>query len=136
MTTPETSNQHPIWEGAIVGFLFAVEHGLVPPEAVIPTMSQMCVDFVREGMLADFGELQTYLRGKDAIVQLVAKPFKLEEMPRPDLRVADVITGEPRGHWLMISVGPVEAAGQLVALETTHEANEAALAQDTGMLTI
>jgi len=136
MTTPETSNSHPIWEGAIVGFLGAVEADLLPSDQIIPTMGQVCRELMQAEMLTSLGELQQYLRQREALVQLVAKPFRQEEMPRSDIRCVDVVTGEPRGHWLMVSVGPQEATRQLQAMAVSDEVNEAALANDTGMFVI
>ena len=131
---PEQSERHPMWEGAIVGFLFAAESGLIPEEEIIPSTSQVCLELLQSGMLTDLGELQGYLRGRESFIQLVARPFKPEEMSHPGIRCADAVTGEPRGHWLMISLGTAEAAQQLQDLAMSDEVNETTLTHDTGML--
>lgn len=135
---PEVSGQHPIWEGAVVGFLFAAEHGLVPPEEIIPTMGQVCLELMQQGMLADLGELQAYLRNRSAFVQLVAQPFVAEQFSQPGIKCIDMLTGETKGHWLMVSVSAdgSEVKRQLKRLGISDHANEALLAYDTGMLII
>lgn len=132
----ENGVEHPVWEGAIVGFLYAIESGMIAQEKIIPGMGQVCTELIQQGFLTDYGELQSYLRNRESLIQLVAQPFREEEMPRPDIRCVDVLTGEPRGHWLMVSVGSEEAGFQLQVLGRSHGTNEAILANDTGMLVV
>ena len=138
MSNPEIPQEHPIWEGALVGFLFAAEKGLIPRDQIIPQMGQVCVELMKGGMLNNFGELQTYLRKRGAYVQLVAQPFVQSEMPQPNIRCVDPVTNESRNHWLMVSAGPdgAEVTAQLQRLSMSHEVNEATLANNTGMLVI
>jgi hypothetical protein len=58
MSDPEISQPHPIWEGAVVGFLGAVELGLIARDQIIPMMGQVCQELIAGEMLGDFGELQ------------------------------------------------------------------------------
>lgn len=70
----EASAKHPKWEGAVAGLLFAVEWGLIDPNDIGITMSNICINLLRSGMLANLGEVQTYLRERNAPVQLIAAP--------------------------------------------------------------
>lgn len=136
MSTPEKFQSRPIWEGAVVGFLCAVEFGVVARDQIIPSMGQICRELISGEMLTDLGELQRYLRQQEAIVQLVAHPFRKEEMGHQDIDCRDILTEEQRSHWLMVSVGRQEAAAQLQALAMSDEMNETTLANHTGMLVI
>lgn len=126
------NREHPIWEGAVVGFLYAAENSLIAREKVLPTMGQICVELVRSDMLDNFGDLQKYLRKRDAVVQLLAQEFKPEA--RPGYGCVDVRTGEPKKHWLMISAGRDEIIHQFYVLGVSHEVNETTLRKSTGML--
>jgi len=136
MSDKEIIDNHPIWEGAVVGLLGAVEQGMLSRDQIIPAMAQVCKELLESEMLANLGVLQQYLRQHEAIVQLVARPFKLEDIPRSDMRCIDIVTHEPRGHWLIVSVGHHEAAMQLQALAVSNEVNEYRLTNDTGMLAV
>jgi len=135
MSTPESSQSHPIWEGAVLGFLGIVEQRAVQQEAVIQRMGQLCAELIQSQWLPDLGQLQGYLRGRDAAVQLIAQPFYPGTFG-PDITCVDLATREPRSHWLMVSVGAAEAAVQLQRLGNSDEVNEMLLAHDTGMLSL
>lgn len=111
---------------------------MIDRNSIIPTMSQLCTDLLQNDMLDDLGSLQSYLRQSSAFVQLVAMPFNKAEITQPNIRCIDVITGETRGHWLMVSVGEngSEAERQLNLLHMSHEVNETILRRDTGRLAI
>ncbi len=134
MSNPEHASIHPIWEGAIVGFLGAIESGMVPQEKVVYETTRVCQELLMSGMLGNLGVLQTYLRQRDAAVQLAAYPFKPEEMPRPDVVSKDPATGETRSHCLMVSLGPEAIQKLLQTFGVSHEVNEATLTYDTGIL--
>jgi len=134
MSNPEQSQSHPEWEGAIVGFLEAVENGIIPESQITLAATHVCHDLIKNGLLGNFGELQQYLRQRGASVQLIAQPFKLEAMPRSDLVCKDPITNEPRGHCLLIAVGVSDLEARLSALKMSDEINETALARDTGLV--
>lgn len=136
MESYEQIQPQPIWEGAIVGFLGGVELGLVSRESIIPTMGQICQELITTGALADLSELQQFLRQRNAEIQLVAQPFRQEEMPRQDIRCVNIVSGEPKSYYMMVSVGPQEAKTQLQLLKMSDEVNEATLANDTGFLVI
>jgi len=134
------TDEHPMWEGAIVGLLGGVETGIVPPEQVIALTGQVCVELLQSGYLSDLGTLQRYLRERNAVIQLVARPFKAKTAATPGTRCLDVVTREPKGHWLMVCVGGgperTEVRDRLRELAMSDEVNEQALTHDTGMLVV
>lgn len=138
MTSPENESEHPIWEGAIVGLLFAVDNNLLPMEHALGATSQVCVDLIRGNMLPDLGTLQRYLRLREATVQLVSQPYDPHSPGLSQFQPVDIRTGEVRSHWMMVSVGErgAEAQRQLGRLGISNDQNETLLARDTGMLTI
>lgn len=148
MSSPDFEPEvHPMWEGAIVGFLYAVEHGLICRESdddeinrqeIIMQTGKLVLELVQADLLADLGELQAYLRRRQALIQLIAKPFDRDEFEVPGVRCLDMKTKQSRGHWLMVSLGynggETEAQTQLRALAMSNDVNETALRLDTGML--
>lgn len=102
-------------------------------------MEEFVKNLVRRDMLEDLGELQRYLRGLQASVQLVAYPFDEEKFEGTDIGCIDVKTGEPRSHFLSVAAGrrdedETEVYARLRELFRSHEANEAILSDDTGFL--
>lgn len=136
MTNYETSDQHPVWEGAIVGFLAAVETGLIPPDAIITEMSGVYMDLVTQGLLTDPGELQRYLRTNQSPIQMVALVFRPEQISLPGVECVDILTGEPRGHYLSITTDIKTTRLESSTLIMSDEVNETALTRDTGVLVI
>ena len=125
-------NEHPVWEGAVVGYLYAAKNRLIPREAIIPQMTQVCMELIRSEMLDNLGNLQGYLRKRNSIVQLIAQKFKPNEIP--GLKCVDIYDDEARSHWMMVSFGHKEIASQFARLGVSHEVNETTLRQDTGIL--
>ena len=144
MFTPEHPNATPVWATEFDKFISDAVAGRIAesPELIIAATGSLCMLLLQEKSLGNLGELQTYLRQENALIQLVAHPFGPKAVATPNgslvnLRCLDAVTDEPRGHWLMVCL--VEPNGdeirtQLSNLSMSDEINETTLARDTGFL--
>jgi hypothetical protein len=128
----------PPWETPFSGFLYVVEQGLLVGGEEV-AMEEFVKNLVRRDILEDLGELQRYLRGLQASVQLVAYPFDEEKFEGTGMGCVDINTGEPRGHFLSVAAGhrdqdETEVYARLRELFRSHKANESTLRRDTGFL--
>ncbi len=128
----QSETQHPMWEGAVSGMVTAIGWGLIAREDAPLTVKNVCISLRQEGWLDNLGELQRYLRKRQAIVQLFAKQFNPGEIHGTSC--LDVVTGEPKEYYLMITFGTQDIEARRNTLGLSHEVNETTLARQTGVL--
>ena len=144
MSSPEQSNHKPVWATEFDIFIRDALAGRVAKESelIIAATGSLCMLLLQEKTLSNLGELQTYLRQEQALIQLVAHPFDPTVIATPNgtlvnLRCLDAVSDEPRGHWLMVCLVEPDGAeirSQLANLSMSDEINETTLARDTGFL--
>lgn len=126
----------PIWEGAITGFIGALEVGLIQArsEEIFAMMGQVITELMQAGMLTDLSEVQRYLEERDAYLQMFAVPAS-EGVPFA-CEVVDILTGEPRDHWLSFSYGREAIVRYREENSINSKHNLEMLRDRTGMLKI
>jgi hypothetical protein len=126
--------EHPVWEGAIVGFLAVAESGLLPEDESREQVAILViVEIQQAGWLNNLGELQRYLKRHSAPLQLTAVPFSAYQLPT-GVEPRDPITGELKGYCLVVSFD-TEATQQYRAhAQLSDEMNEQLLTHDTGIM--
>ena len=133
MRTPETPDEPLMWEGVINDLLFRADFPhfkTTDSENVQLQMYDMCVLLVRERYAASFAEIQTYLRKREATLQIIAYPFS----PAPEVACLDLRDDTSRTRWPHIVHGKEAIASQLTALNLSDVQNEELLTNETGIL--
>lgn len=122
------------WLNAIGGMLGAIESGGTPIEHINPAkVGSFVLLLLRDGGLANLGDLQAFLVKRKSPVQLTAMP--IAECPLPEgLCAVDPITTESKSHWLKITVDVIgdESKQQRALAGLTQEDNIERLRTDTG----
>lgn len=128
--------EEPIWVGAIVGFIGALEVGIIQarPEQIFATMGQILKELMDAGMLTDLSEVQRYLEDHDSYMQMFAMPAR-DGVPL-GCEVVDMLTGETRDHWLSFSYGRAEIVRYRAENGIDSEHNLRMLRDRTGIMII
>ena len=127
----------PSWADEVDWFLLSADFGMTDPQEVRLGMERLYIGLLAARDITDFGMLQTYLREKDADVQLSATPYDAHASPA--LICVDPVSGSSRDYEVKICQGrerehllryPLTEADVCLS----HDVLEMILRHDTGIV--
>ncbi|HSX29791.1 MAG TPA: hypothetical protein VLE73_04510 [Candidatus Saccharimonadales bacterium] len=124
-----------LWKPHIDNLTSSIERRRIAHDVAMGAATTIIKDLVRTGSLPDFAVLQQYLDEEEKIMQLTAVPFRTEQWKPPNvIECRDIVTSEPRGHWLNITIGndTSNRGLWLAAARWERERNLDLLRTDTG----